>query len=121
MTRGELDEAVRLLEQAARLQPDHELVNTGLGMAYLHKGRNEEAYKSFLLVRRLYPQNWVATLGLALLHAGSDQPEKARELLDEALRLGGDAARTEAGNYPILEELLRDPATIPLVRPPDVG
>jgi tetratricopeptide (TPR) repeat protein len=103
---GRTDEAIELLERASRIQPDHELVHSTLGMAYIHDGRNQDAYKSLLLVRRLYPRNWIAPLGLALLHAGSDRPEQARELLDESLRLGGEAARSEAGNYPILEDLL---------------
>jgi tetratricopeptide (TPR) repeat protein len=106
LAQGRIDEGIELLETASMLQPDHELVNSSLGMAYLQKGRNEDAYKSLLLVRRLYPRNWVAPLGLALLHAGSNQPDKARELLDESFRLGGEAARAEAGNYPILRGLL---------------
>ncbi len=77
-------------------------------MAYLLSGRNEDAYRSFLLVRRLYPADWVAPLGLALLHAGAGQPGEARELLGEALRTGGEVARTEAGNYPLLKELLAE-------------
>ncbi len=65
-------------------------------MAYLSKGRNEDAYKSFLLVRRLYPNNWIAPFGLALLHAGSGDQEQARALLVESFGLGGKAARREA-------------------------
>ena len=52
--------------------PNHEAANATLAMAYLRKGRNQDAYRSFLLVRRLYPHNWVAPLGLAVLHAASD-------------------------------------------------
>ncbi len=102
-------EAIPLLESAAALAPDHEQVAAALGMAYLLDGRNEDAYRSFLLVRRLYPRNWVAPLGLALLHAGAGDAAQARQLLDEALRLGGDAARAEAKSYPILAGLLGDP------------
>ena len=75
-------------------------------MAYLRLGRAEEAYKSFLLVRRLYPANWRAPLGLAVLHAGSGQPEPARKFLDEALSNGGRAARAEVAGYPVLQALL---------------
>jgi tetratricopeptide (TPR) repeat protein len=108
LTRGEIDQAIDLLEKASRLQPDHELVHSSLGMAYLQDGRNEDAYRAFLLVRRLYPRNWIAPLGLALLYAGSNRPEQARELLNESLRLGGEAARSMAGDYPILEDLLEE-------------
>ena len=77
-------------------------------MAYLLAGRNDEAYKSLLLVRRLYPRNWIAPLGLSLLRAGANEKAKARELLAEALRLGGARARAEAGNYSILKDLLAE-------------
>jgi Flp pilus assembly protein TadD len=69
----------------------------------MQSGRNQDAYRSFLLVRRLYPENWVAPFGLALLHTGSGQQEQARELLEESFRLGGERARNEARNYPVLE------------------
>ena len=78
-------------------------------MAYLRKGRNQDAYRSFLLVRRLYPRNWVAPLGLAVLHAASEDSERARELLGEALDLGGEAARAEAARYPALSDGLAIP------------
>ena len=106
LERGEVEEATTLLEAAARLQPDHEWTNVSLGMAYLRQGRNQDAYKNFLVVRRLYPTNWVAPLGIALAHVNSGQPEQARAHLDEALRLGGPAARAEAQRYPGLAPLL---------------
>ncbi|MCP4663727.1 MAG: tetratricopeptide repeat protein [bacterium] len=103
---GRTEEAVELLEEAAALRPNHELVSVRLGMAYLLLGRHQDAYKSLLLVRRLYPRNWEAALGLALLHADAGQGEQAKELLDDALRLGGEAARRQAAEYPLLKELL---------------
>ena len=99
-------EANPLLEEAAALAPNHERVHSSLGMAYLLAGRNHDAYRCFLLVRRLYPRNWVPALVLALLHAGAGDEAKARELLADALDLGGEAARAEAGNYPVLAGLL---------------
>ena len=89
---GKAGEAIPFLEQAATLAPDHEAVGARLGMAYLLAGRNQEAYKSLLLVRRLYPRNWIAPLGLSLLHAGAQETGKARELLADALRIGGAPA-----------------------------
>ncbi len=61
-----------------------------------------------MLVRRLYPDNWFAPLGLAVLHAATGQPEQARPLLADALRLGGEIARATAAGYPALEELLAE-------------
>ncbi len=100
-----MEEAIELLEKAGKVQPNHELVNIRLGMAYLRRGRNQDAYRSFLLVRRLYPDNWFAPIGLALLHAAADDTELAQRHLDDALKLGGDPARTAAAGYPILREL----------------
>jgi tetratricopeptide (TPR) repeat protein len=102
---GDLQRAVTLLEEAARLQPNHEQVTVRLGMAYLRAGRAEDSHRSFLLVRRLYPQNWVAPLGLALVFAANEQPDEAKKHLGEAVRLGGDRARQAASGYPLLEKL----------------
>jgi hypothetical protein len=58
----------------------------------------------------------VAPLGLAVLHAASDDPESAQKLLGEALELGGEAARKAANGYPALTEALAaQPATTPLL------
>jgi Flp pilus assembly protein TadD len=93
-----------MLEAAIALRPNHEAGNETLAMAYLSEGRNQDAYRTFLLVRRLHPNNWVALLGLAVLHAASDDPESAQKLLGEAIELGGDAARSAANRYPALAE-----------------
>ncbi len=77
-------------------------------MAYLRQGRNQEAYRSMVLVRRLYPGNWMAPLGLAVLQAGAGNRDTARPLLVEALDLGGDTARAEAEANPILSEMLAE-------------
>ncbi len=47
-----------------------------------------------------------APLGLAVLFAATERPDEARPLLDEALRLGGDVARSTAAGYPALAPLL---------------
>ncbi len=107
---GELDRGVEMLEAAVALQPNHEAGNETLAMAYLSGGRNQDAYRTFLLVRRLHPSNWVAPLGLAVLHAASDDPERARALLGEAIERGGDAARSAAKRYPALAEVLAEAA-----------
>ena len=97
-----------MLEEEAALQPNNEAANATLAMAYLRIGRNEDAHRSFLLVRRLYPRNWAAPLGLAVLHAASEDPEGARKFLGDA-DLGGETARTEAARYPVLSEVLAIP------------
>ena len=51
---------------------------------------------------------------MAPLHAVSEQPGQARELFGEALGLGSDAARAEAGGYlPVLAELLEEASAPP--------
>ena len=96
-----LDDAIVLLEQAARLAPNHETLHTRLARAYMAKGRGEDAFRALSLVRRLYPDNWFAPLGMAVLFAATERPDEARPLLDDALRLGGDVARTQAATQPI--------------------
>ena len=81
-------------------------MNLRLGLAYLRAERGPEAYKCLLLVRRLYPANWAATLGLAVLHARAQELDPARSLLGEALAQGGDAARAAAADFPVLAPLL---------------
>jgi Flp pilus assembly protein TadD len=103
---GRVDEAIARLEAAAAIDATDEELNTGLGVAYMRAGRTADAYRVFLLVRRLYPQNWKAPLGLALLHTYVDRSEEARRLLGEALELGGAQARKEANASPVLAELL---------------
>ena len=56
-------------------------------------------------MRRLYPANWAATLGLAVLHARANELDQAKTLLAEALEKGGDQARTAAADFPILQSL----------------
>ncbi len=106
LAQNRVEEAIELLEEASALSPNHELVTERLGFAYLAAGRGEDAYRSFLLVRRLYPNNWVAPLELAELHAVNGQPEEARKLLADALKLGGREARTRAEGYAELAQLL---------------
>ena len=102
----QLDRGVAMLEAAVALRPNHEAGNETLAMAYLREGRNQDAYRTFLLVRRLHPQNWAAPLGLAVLHAASDDPERAQKLLGEAIDRGGAAAREAANRYPALIDAL---------------
>ncbi len=106
LDRGRLDDAIPLLEDAARLAPNHETLHTHLARAYMEKGRGEDAYRALALVRRLYPENWFAPLGMAVLFAATERPDEARPLLEQALRLGGDVARVTAEGYPALAPLL---------------
>ncbi len=104
--RGRAEEAIELLEEAAKLEPNHEQVNLRLGLAYLDAGRGEDAYRCLLLVRRLYPGTWPATVGLAVLHARAEEPDVARDLVAQALAQGGDEARALAAGFQVLASVL---------------
>ncbi len=106
MDNGEVDKAIEMLEGAALVDPNHELVNIRLGMAYLEANRGEDAFRTFTLVKRLYPNNWMAPIGLAVLHAANGRPDQARGLLAEAIEMGGAQALQTARGYPVLAELL---------------
>ncbi len=73
---------------------------------FIPRGRGQDAFRALTLVRRLYPENWFAPFGLAVLYAATERTDEARPLLDEAFRLGGAIARAEAANYPALAPLL---------------
>jgi len=77
----------------------------------MEKGRGEDAYRALSMVRRLYPDNWFAPLGMAVLSAATDRPEEAKPLLADALRLGGEVARNTAEGYPALAGLLAPAGT----------
>ena len=106
LAEGSVEEAIAHLERAATIAPSHEAVNLRLGLAYLEAGRGEDAYRTLLLVRRLHPGNWAATVGLAVVHAARQEPEPARRLLDQALAGGGADARRMAASYPALADYL---------------
>ncbi len=104
MERDAVADAIPLFEEAKTLQPNHELVNTWLGLAYLREGRNEDAHRCLLLVRRLHPANWHATIGLAAILAGAGNEAEAKALRDDAVQSGGAAAEQFAASFPALGE-----------------
>jgi tetratricopeptide (TPR) repeat protein len=105
LERGRVNDAIASLEQAAALQPNHEQIQVQLGLAYLRDGRADDAARCFSLVRRLYPQNWTAAIGLAAVRAAAGDVEQARALLADGVRLGGDEARSFAAGFAALAAL----------------
>ena len=106
LERGDLGSGIVYLEQAAALNPNHEQVLVRLGFAYLAALRGDDARRSLLVVRRLYPQNWTASIGLAVLAVRAGEPEEAQTLLTAGLEAGGDAARGLASEFPLLASFL---------------
>lgn len=104
MERDAATDAIKLFEEAKQIQPNHELVNTWLGLAYLREEQVEDAHRCLLLVRRLHPSNWHATIGLASILKGVGNDAEAEALFEDALREGGEAAKAFAAGFPNLTE-----------------
>jgi tetratricopeptide (TPR) repeat protein len=109
--RGQIDEAIRQLQEALRLNPDSAGVHYNLGVAFFQRGRTAEAIRQFQETLRLNPDCAEAhnNLGTALGLQG--QTADAIRHFQEALRLKPDYADARKN----LDILL---ATKPPVSPP---
>ena len=105
---GRVAAATRASSRRRRSSPSTSRSTSASGGAYLAAGRRQDAFRSFLRVRRLYPESWRAAIGLALIHAGRGRQEQARELLADALEHGGGEARSRAAELPPLAPLLAE-------------
>jgi protein O-mannosyl-transferase len=85
--KGQLDEAIRHLQEALRLNPDNADVQYNLGVAFFQQGRAAEAIRQFRETIRLKPNHAEAhnNLGTALGLTG--QTDEAIREFQEALRL----------------------------------
>ena len=90
--RGQIDEAIRQLQEALRLNPDGAGVQYNLGVAFFQRGRPAEAIRQFQETLRLNPHHAEAhnNLGTALGLTG--QTDEAIRQYQEALRLKPDYA-----------------------------
>lgn len=85
---GEVDEAVRSLEQSTRLCPTLNSVKLGvLGTAYRNAGRYEEAIQTFKRCQELYPDFVYAHTSLAVVYGMQDDLEAARREVEETLKM----------------------------------
>ena len=53
--KGEIDEAIRQLQETLRLRPDHAQAHNNLGTAFYNQGRTGEAIQQFQEALRLRP------------------------------------------------------------------
>ena len=90
--RGQIDEAIRQLEEALRLSPANASVHYNLGVAFFQRGRTAEAIRQFRETIRLNADYAEAhnNLGTALGLTG--QTDEAIRQFQEALRLRPDYA-----------------------------
>jgi tetratricopeptide (TPR) repeat protein len=90
--KGQIDEAIRQLQEALRLGPDNADVHYNLGVAFFQQGRTAEAIRQFQETVRLRPNHAEAhnNLGTALGLQG--QTTEAIRQYQEALRLKPDYA-----------------------------
>jgi tetratricopeptide (TPR) repeat protein len=89
---GELDDAIRHLEEALRLMPDYAGAHYNLGIAFERTGKAREAigqYEQALQVNPDYAEGH-NNLGIVLLRVGESQ--KAKEQFEQALRIDPDLA-----------------------------
>lgn len=96
LERGDTEAAIVRFREAAAIEPNHELIQQQLGLALLTSGDAEGAYLSLLTVRRLYPKNWRAALGLAAIQSAQGNDKESKALLESGLALGGPGARAFA-------------------------
>ncbi|GAB4336128.1 MAG: tetratricopeptide repeat-containing sulfotransferase family protein [Desulfobulbaceae bacterium] len=124
----QLDEAARHLERAVELAPDSHQALNNLVVLYSRTGRFEEARRCLERALELHPGNPAIlgnAAGMAMLHGDVEQAlalcRKAEQLQPDfvpvlyqlaQLAEGGEAVRLQAK----MEQLLADPATIPLER-----
>lgn len=79
----------RHLERAAALAADNAQLNKFLGTHFFCKGRTALARDYFSRALEADPENWRVRLLLGLSCGDEGEPERARELLSEAVRGGG--------------------------------
>ena len=89
---GKLDQAISLLQETIRLNPDNATLHYNLGNALAKKGQTDEAIRQFQEAIRLKPDYAEAhyNLGLALVTKG--QTDEAIRQFQEAIRLKPDYA-----------------------------
>jgi Flp pilus assembly protein TadD len=84
-TGGDLDEALRLVQQAARKLPNHPAVNDTLGWVYLKRNMTDSALKVFTGLVKKQPENPFFQYHLAAALYASGDKDGARNALKSSL------------------------------------
>jgi protein O-mannosyl-transferase len=85
--KGRIDEAIRHLQEALRLNPDSADVQYNLGVAFFQRGRTAEAIRQFQETIRLKPNHAEAHNNLGTALGLNGQTDEAIHHFQEALRL----------------------------------
>jgi Flp pilus assembly protein TadD len=89
---GMMESALRLAQTAVANAPDDPTVNNTLGWIYLQKDLGALAVSSFRVCVEKAPANAVYRYHLGLAYPRTEDPTRAREFLEAALRLNPDFA-----------------------------
>jgi tetratricopeptide (TPR) repeat protein len=100
--RGELDAAVKDLDEAIRLDPKGHTYRNNRGLLYFQQGEIDRALKDFDEEIRLRPAYARAYNNRAAVYNQAGQPDKAIKDYDEAIRLQPDDALAYAGRGIVL-------------------
>ena len=93
---GNLSEAVRHFESAARMAPVRASIQTELAYAYLRIDNEETAQEVFEYVLQLDPEDYHAALELAFSYQRSGHAAPAAELFEQVAARGDEAQRRAA-------------------------
>jgi protein O-mannosyl-transferase len=87
-------DSVSLFEQALRVTDENALAHINLGVAYLNRGRLEDAERELAEAIRLHPGAAEAHAALASVRSDQGRDEEALELYRAALRLDPESSST---------------------------
>ncbi|MDQ2669908.1 MAG: protein kinase [Gemmatimonadota bacterium] len=101
---GDYEEAIRALQRSILLGGDYEPTNATLAVAYAHTGRSSSADSIITDLDRRTSEGRFGWLGLAIVYAGTGEPDRAIDALHHAIDR----------RDPFLAEVFFDPLLHPL-------
>jgi len=112
---GSFEEAERELQHAMFLRPGYWPDHHWAARLYLEQGRYDAAVNEFRRVVELAPQNVSGYTNLGTIYAYMDQPDRAREVFEQSLRVDpdhNDLALTNLGTLAFNEGRYADAAAM---------